>query len=876
MAVQRTQGITRERWERIKSIFEAALERPAHDRSSFVSEACAEDESLRSEVESLLAGHDQAGSFMDAPAFAAISTDWADGLHERTFQAGNIVSGRFEILRFIAEGGMGEVYAAKDVELGLKVALKTIRSEIASDPCTLARFKQELQLARRITHPNVCRVFDLAHHQIPETAEKAARDVTYLTMELLEGETLAERLRRGRMTVEEALPLIRQMAEALNAAHSVAIIHRDFKPSNVILCAKQHSTDSKSTIRVVVTDFGLARNLSMPEVSSSLTDSGQVLGTLGYMAPEQIEGAEATHVTDIYALGLIMYEMLTGKKPFAEKSLANSLVERLKGPLLSLGGLGSATEAQIERLIRECLAVDPRDRIQEAMLIAASTGNLMPVPSGKGQGSSVSSSQASIAVLPFIHLGVNPADEYFSDGLTEELMTALASVEGLKVVARTSVFSYRNKNLDVRKIANRLGANLLMEGTVRRDRDRLRITVRLVNATDGHDLWSERYDRQLEDIFAIQEEIAERVAQQLKINLGIAANLRLVPRRTKSLQAHNSFLKGRFFWNKRTRGALDKAIECFGLAVADDPNFAPALVGLADCHVIQGIYGIKSPQEVFPLAKEIISKARMLASTMAEVHCAAGCVQAVFDWDWATSEHSFLRSIELDPTYATAHHWYAINCLIPQGRFVEARKHLKIARDTDPLSLPINVTIGLELYFERRYEEAVQEYLKVLEMDPNFGMAHFFLGQAYEQKGNYNEAISALERSVTLTERSAESLALLGRTYALAGQLNSAHTVLEELTRLSSTRFISPVLFAQLWLGLNNKEQALQSLKKAVEFHAVDITWLGVRPAFDPIRNHVLFRALCRRLSLPNLDPGVLVKKMHADDRANRDKQHRK
>lgn len=362
MPVQGTQPISKERWQRIKDVFEAVLETPREQRSSAVAQLCQGDVSLCAQVESLLAGLDKADGFMERPAIAGVAADF--GASQQIFRVGDVVSTRFKIVNFIGQGGMGEVYEVEDLEIGTKVALKTIRPEIASDPESLARFKQELQLTRLVTHPNVCRTFDLAHHTVAATESTPAKNVTYLTMELLEGETLAERLRRGRMTTEEALLLIRQMADALDAAHSVGVIHRDFKPANVILC-RRSSAFRSATLRAVVTDFGLARSFfSVKEVSQSLTRRGQVIGTPAYMAPEQIEGNEATPATDIYAFGLIIYEMVTGERPFAAEPAFGNLVQRLKEPPPSPRKRVPSLPLQWEQVILRCLEILPERRFE--------------------------------------------------------------------------------------------------------------------------------------------------------------------------------------------------------------------------------------------------------------------------------------------------------------------------------------------------------------------------------------------------------------------------------------------------------------------------------------------------------------------------------
>jgi serine/threonine-protein kinase len=684
------------------------------------------------------------------------------------------------------------------------------------------------------------------------------REIFFLTMEFLDGETLRDRLsRQGRMAVAEALPIVCQIARALAASHAAGVIHRDLKPSNVILCT---AAMPDGVPRAVVTDFGVARasgNLGWQDDLSShtLTGQGQTVGTTSYMAPEQIEGSNVSPATDIYALGLMMYEMFAGKKPFSEKTPFTGLVERLNRPPVSPRIYVKEVGTRLESLILGCLVVDPAQRIQDATVLVRATEELMADPSRAAEVLAVPNlpaPQMSIAVLPFINMGPDPDNEYFSDGLTEELMGALAKVEGLRVVARNSAFRYRQTTLEVHEIARQLHVDALLEGTVRQNGDRLRVTVKLIDAAAAGHIWAQRYDRRIEDIFAVQEEIADTISSRLKMRLRKEDGPLSMKHRTKSREAHDFFLKGLYFSNKRTPSNLQKATENFRLAIAHDPEFAPALAGLANCYTIQGTYGIQPPAEAFPLAKDTIQQALALDPKLSEAHCISGVIQALYDLDLPAAERSFRRALELDPNYATAHQWYAAPCLLAQARFPEARAQLQLAHELDPLSLVIKTTIGSELYFERRYDDAIRELITVIEMEPTFGIAHYALGQAYEKKEMYPEAIASLQRAVELTERSASALAMLGRAYAVAGHLNEARALLNDLEQLAAAKYISPVHFAYLLAGLNETSRALDYLEMAFKIRNPDISTIGVWPVFDSIRAEPRFRALCRSLGIPD------------------------
>ncbi len=862
-----------ERSATVRKIFEAALTRPESERPAYLGLACGGDQELRSEVESLLEVA-QLNAKGPPEASAVTVLDRPPVYEPPRFPPDEVLSKRFRIGRLIGRGGMGEVYEAFDLELNHRIALKTIRGG-ANSKAMIARLRHEVVLARQVTHPNVCRIFDLGQHVDRVTAE----EVAYLTMELLEGDTLAHRIqRRRRMAPAEALPIAEQMAEALAAAHRAGVIHRDLKPANVILVRQKD--DPAAPDRSVITDFGLARVLDGAEWANNaaptyLTGSGEILGTLVYMAPEQIRGQSITAATDIYALGLMLYQMFSGRRPYEEFSSLATIFKRLEGPPPAIRSIVPQLDPRLAAAIMRCLEVDPANRFQSAYELAetlrqleksslasasvnlsSSSTNWLPAVPEVRRGIALESSsptsalQIPIAVLPFTNLGPGTENEYFSDGLGEELMAALGKVAGLRLAARASSFRFRGGEYDVRDVGRQLSVDAVLEGSVRRAGNRLRVAVQLVDTAEGYQLWSEMYDRQLEDVFEVQEEIANAVAGQLKLHLTNSAESYFRRHRTRDIEAYNLYLKGRYFWNKRTETDLQKAIEHFDQATQLDPNFAPALAGLADSYVTLAMYGALPPLNAFPQAKQAIEQALILDAKLPQAHCTAGCIRAVFDWDWGAAEQSFRKCLELGPNYATGHHWFAINFLVPMQRLEEAQRHLQLARETDPLSLVINTTIGLEKFFERRYEDAVREYRRVLEMEPSFAMGYFFLGQALERRGAISDAIAALERSVELSGRSAETVATLGYTYAAAGRRSEALVILQELKHRASTHYVSPVLLAQVQLGLEANEEALKSLEDAYKVKATDLLWIGVRPIFEPLKTEPRFQAIVESIGL--------------------------
>lgn len=871
--------MTKERWARVKAIFESALQRPVDARRSFVSQACGDDSSLLLDVESLLSGYKRAGNFMDQPAAAILAVSDDLSLNVYTFQIGEIVSGRFKILRFIGRGGMGEVYEAEDQDLCAAIALKIIRPNIADDPSTLIRFKQEIQLTRRITHPNVCRTFDLARHRIPTTDATPAKDVTYLTMELLEGETLTQILRRGRMTTQEALPLIRQMADGLQAAHAAGVVHRDLKPSNLIVC---RSESQSSKPRLVITDFGLAQNwLTTGETSNSVTGSGHMIGTLAYMSPEQLEGKAATPATDIYALGLIAYEMVTGLHPFSgDKPIADAL-RRLKEAPASPRSVVPGIEPNWDTAIQRCLKIDPSHRFssleefiaaiegerppqasvrfarshsRNVVLVAAIVFVLLAIlvisksPTQSGQRSKTSET---ISVLPLHDLSPEHNEDYFADGMTEELINSLSRISAIRVTSLTSAMHYKGSQEPIPQIARELHVGAVLEGSVRRVGTRIRINVQLIDAQGDRTLWADAYDRELGDVLALQSDVAQAIAHQVRVNLTPLEKTHFASSRRMDPEAYQLYLQGRFFWNKRTRQDLAKAIEYFQKALERDPQNAQIYGSEAQCYVVLGSYYML-PAEGYPLVAAAARKALALDEDNTEARVSLASYLFEYQWDWSGGLSQYERALRANPSYATAHQWYA-ESLLRVGRNQQAMAEIEQARELDPLSLVINAVQVKLYYHNRQYDQAISQAQRNLGLDPNFFLNALFMGQAYEQKKMYEMAIAQFHKSASMPGGdSSRVTAALGHAYACSGQREKAMEILEQLQKSSYKRraYIDPYDIAIVYAGLGDRTHIFEWLENAFREHSQGLTYGKQDPRLDYLHSDPRFNDLLRRMHL--------------------------
>jgi len=747
----------------------------------------------------------------------------------------NAVLRHYRIVRKLGEGGMGQVYEAQDLQLYRHVALKVLPIELSKRKNAIERFRREACITSALNHPNICTIHEIGEHDGRQ----------FIVSELLCGQTLKQVIDH-QPTDKAVLEFSLQISDALAAAHSKGVVHRDIKPANIFLTNEQ---------RIKLLDFGVA-TIACEKVFGSpddmtaeeftLSQDVEVSGTIPYMSPEQLRAQSTGPASDIFSLGIVLWEMLSRTHPFEKGNTLETASAILCQPLPNWSTLPRPIPVQWREILTRMLAKDAAQRYGNAQELQRDLLHLKGsiVERQLGGTEQARKQTASIAVLPFVNTSGSSENDYVSDGVAEEIISALTDIRGLRVAARSSSFRFRAKELDICKVGRQLHVESILEGSMRKFGNRLRILAQLINVADGLHLWSGKFDREMTDILTIQDEIARAVVDGLEL-VFTGESSGMMRRRTSDVEAHNVYLKGRYFWNRRTAEDLSKAVDCFKQAIALDSKFGSALAGLADCYVVLAIYGAQAPQAVIPLAKEAAQQALMIDPGSPEAYTSLACAYAIYDWDWNTAERTFRKAIQADPRYSVAHHWYASNLLLPSGRFSEARWHLGLASQLDPLSLPILTTIGLQHLFERNYELAIEQFNRVLEMDPNFGIARFFIGQAYAEKNMHSEAVAELEQAVALTGQSAEAVASLGRVLASAGEDSRAEQLLTELRQLSRQTYVSPVLFAEVQLGLKQIDAALQLLEEAQHSHAADLFWIGVRPWFDPLRGNPRFDAIC-------------------------------
>jgi len=745
-------------------------------------------------------------------------------------------AGRYRILDELGRGGMGRVYKALDREISEAVALKVLVPAFTADEKMVERFRNELKLARRISHKNVCRIFDLG----------ICEGTYFITMEFVPGDNLKSIIQMmGPLDPSRALAVAGQVCDGLAEAHRLGVVHRDLKSSNIMI-------DRDGSARIM--DFGIA----LAAETKDLTDRGALIGTPEYMAPEQVEGQDVDRRADIYSLGIILFEMATGRVPFEGKTpLSVALMHRdIKPP--DPRELNGHTPAPLSEIIARCLEKDPTARYQKIEDLASELhgvaegltdcGRGRPEPSTAGLTPGGSRILSTIAVLPFADLSPQKDQEYFCEGLAEEIITALAKVGHLDVAARSSAFSPEFRAMDVREVGRRLGVAAVLEGSVRKVDSRLRITAQLLNVSTGYQIWSEKYERTLDDVFAIQDEITLSIVDRLRVKLLGEEREALLKRHTDNPEAYNLYLMGRFFWNKRNADGLKRGLECFSQAIQIDPSFARAYAGISDTYALFAYYWTP-PRPTLMKAKAAAERALELDPALAEAHTSIAFVKHKLDRDWSGAEREFRRAIELDAEYVWAHHWYAL-FLAAMGRHQESFVEIKRALDIDPTLAQLNMVHGMLFYLARFYDRAIEELTKAVELDPHHVLAMFYLGLAHLECGRSDEALVLVSRAAELNMNAGFFVQGIGYVHASAGRKDLARGILERIEEIKTKTHISPVYQAFIYCRLGEYDKAFEWFDRAYEDGDHWLEFIKIWPGVDPVRTDPRYDELIRKLGL--------------------------
>ena len=784
------------------------------------------------------------------------------------------ISERYTIVRQLGRGGMAAVYLARDTRYDRDVAIKVMHSEIASG-VGAGRFLREISVAAKLTHP----------HIVPLLDSGAVGNTLWFAMPVIDGQSLRERLEREhQLPVAEAVRIAMDVAGALAYAHAHGVIHRDIKPENVLL----------SSGSAVVADFGLAKGLEASG-AESLTNTGIAVGTALYMSPEQATGADVVDGrSDVYSLGCMLYEMITGEPPYVGKTVQAVIAKRFSDPVPSARRLRGTISPQLDDIIACALAKAPADRFStadafadalahamaagvstsnpSAAMTSASAGAFAPArPPSRRYAVAAGALTAtvllaalgfwrfgprrdvadphrprSIAVLPFANESNDKDQEYFSAGMTDELLSALSAIKQLRVAARTSSYAVRNQSSDVRQIGRKLNVESVLEGTVRKAGDHVRVSVELVSTSDGFRIWGATYDKNLSDVFAMQEQIAQAVVSSIKLQL--SDQHAIVRQSTGDVEAYQMYLRGRHAVDQRTPAALQEATEWFRKATDRDPLYARAWSGLADVYILQGLNFYAPPKDAFAKGEAAARRALSLDSTLAEAHTSLGAVLFLYDRDFARAESEFDRAIALDPSYSAAHYFYA---LMLTGRdFDRAKAEAERAQALDPLSPPVAQALGMVLVGNAHYAEAVPTLRAATQLDPDYYFPHAWLGAALAHSGDPAEALSEARRAVALNPGSTLVLAFLGEVYATTGDRNSALAIVAKLDSISRVRPVCGTYVARLLDRLNDPDSAFRWLDYAVAQREGQVAQMRYPDTFPHISKDPRFQVLLRRLGL--------------------------
>ena len=875
-----------DRRQRLKQLFAEAVALPAGERTRFVAAASGADAALGQELESLLASYERADGFLERPPEISPLHAYGIPLDARapTLPTGRRL-GPYQILEPLGSGGMGEVYRARDVRLDRIVALKVLHRTAAGDAGLRGRFEHEARAISKLAHPNICALFDIGEHE----------GVDFLVMEYLEGETLAARLAKGPLPYDAVVRHAIEISDALDRAHQQGVVHRDVKPSNIMLT--ESGARSASLPQAKLLDFGVAKLQGRDAAASgaallavepgALTGAGPLVGTIAYMSPEQLRGEAIDARSDLFSLGVVLYEMATGRRLFSGSDVTAVRAAILEGGWQARRETADRVGDGLTRIIEKALRADRADRYQHAADMRADLQQLDPAagqPATRrwtlfaaaaalvvaltiagallsGVGRSRVAGQAvaavpSLSILPFTPIAPGGADDYVGVALADALATELHALNTVSVRRIGTGTRFTAAGADPIAAGRELGVDLIMDGAIQRQGDRLRVTVHLARVSDAVTLWSQHFDAAWNDVFHVQDQIAEQVTHALAVTLTGDERRRLNRRRTGSLDAYEAYLKGRYFWNERNVQALHRALDYFEQAIARDPNYASAYAGLADTYAMLGSmpYANLSEAEAGPKAKAAAIKALEIDDTLAEAHVSLAFITYAFEWDWARGEAEFKRAIELDPEYATAHYWYALY-LNQVGRTDEALVQAQRAVDLEPLSLVGTYAVGLAHYFAHDFDAARRYAGKTLEISPQFLLGRRLLGMVDIAVGRNADAIAGLRALHQAQSESSLSAGLLAYAYGRAGDRASAHAVLDALVKMSQERFVSPANIALGYVGTDEIDTAIRFLEMAYAQRSQALTFLKNDPLYDRMRSDPRVVDLIARIGFPPSPP---------------------
>jgi serine/threonine-protein kinase len=750
-------------------------------------------------------------------------------------QIGETIS-HYELLERIAEGGMGVVYKARDRRLDRLVALKFLAADSECTRESMERFLHEARAISQLNHPNIATIYDVG-------TEGAHR---FLAFEYLAGGTLRAKIRAAAgngspLGFRQILSYAGQIGDALSHAHRHGIIHRDVKSENALLTEEGV---------VKLTDFGLALVAGR---GSKTRGSGSTAGTAAYMSPEQAQGLDVDARSDIFSFGVVLFEMATGRVPFHDRQEAVILYDIVHTKEPPLSQFRQDLPDGLQAIVGKALEKDPEDRYQtvDDLLreVRSLSESLRPTASRREP---LRRPDPTIAVLPFVDMSPQKDQDFFCDGVTEEIINALTAVKGLKVVSRTSAFQFKGQPYDIREIGRQLGVQTVLEGSVRKAGSRLRITVQHINVSDGYHLWSQRYDREMEDVFAIQDEIAQAVVDQLRHKMAAHQPQAVARKHTPNVDAYECYLQGRYFLNQRTREALRKSLDCFSSATGKDPHYALAFSGLAEAYILLATGGhLEEPPEVtLGKAREAAERALELDPECAEAHVSMGLVLFRADWDFTGAEREYLRAIDINEGYASGHHQYAM-LLAMMLRLDEAVAQIERARELDPLSLIISTAVGRIYYFAERYEDSIAQCERTVALDPGFPNAYFDLSISYAQAGRFAEAEEAMRKLAALAENRLRELVLLCRLEAGKGNREKALDYYAQLEEFDKTEHVPAFVWAILDVGLGELDRAIERLHQSYEEREPTLVYLQAEHVWDPLRSRSDYQELIRKIGFP-------------------------